>query len=288
MRPYLRSLYKRRIDQGPEPERPRSVWINWNYDAEIFAFGKRLGEEFKSSTLKQAFITSSYIEKETERRSKLGLEGDAAHVELSDNTQFVQLGEKVAQEYLHKYLKHCLPLLPEVYIRSVCSHLLSNDTLFHISSNLGIRDLVQTAEFPVSSETLCNVFKAIIGALHHDQGADRTNLFIQDFIISQLIGKDILELCAINNPMGLLADTLRQQGRSDPEPRLLWSTGSETILASYVIGIYCDRQLIGKAAGETVSIGEEMAARDALRRLLNIAESRSPLPLGRNGRRLQL
>jgi len=29
MRPYLSSLYKRRLDQGPEPERPRSVWINW-------------------------------------------------------------------------------------------------------------------------------------------------------------------------------------------------------------------------------------------------------------------
>jgi len=33
-------------------------WYNVrNYDAEIYAFGKRLGEEFNSTTLKRAFIT---------------------------------------------------------------------------------------------------------------------------------------------------------------------------------------------------------------------------------------
>jgi len=29
LRPYLKSLYERRMEQGPEPERPRSVWVNW-------------------------------------------------------------------------------------------------------------------------------------------------------------------------------------------------------------------------------------------------------------------
>jgi len=29
MRPYYISLYKRREAQGPEPERPRSIWSNW-------------------------------------------------------------------------------------------------------------------------------------------------------------------------------------------------------------------------------------------------------------------
>jgi large subunit ribosomal protein L44 len=282
------SLYKRRLDQGPEPERPRSIWINWNYDAEIYAFGKRLGEEFKSSTLKQAFINSSYIVRETEKRSKLGVESDVAQVELTDNSQLAQCGEQVSSEYIVKYLKHSFPLLPDVCIRSIVSRLLSTETLSYIAANLGVKDLVQTAEFPVSADTLSSVFKAIVGAVHQDQGSQRSDLFIQDFIIPQLIGKDILDLCSIKNPMGLLADALKREGRAEPEPRLLWSTGTETILASYVIGIYCNKKLIGKAPGETVSIGEEMAARDALRRLWNIAESRAPLPLGRSGHNLKL
>jgi len=51
------------------------------------------------------------------------------------------------------------------------------------------------------------------------QGQKQAELFVQDFIITQLIGKDILELCAISNPMGLLIDVLQQLGELEPEPR---------------------------------------------------------------------
>jgi len=37
-----------------------------------------------------------------------------------------------------------------------------------------------------------------------------------------------------------------------------------------------------------VTIAEEMAARDALRRLFKITESRNPLPLGQVGHKLRL
>ena len=52
-----------------------------------------------------------------------------------------------------------------------------------------------------------------------NQGQKQVELFVQDFIITQLIGKDVLELCAINNPMGLLVDVLQQLGQPEPEPR---------------------------------------------------------------------
>jgi len=42
------------------------------------------------------------------------------------------------------------------------------------------------------------------------------------------------------------------------------------------------------APGETVTIAEEMAARDALRRLFRITESRASLPFGQVGHKLQL
>ena len=35
---------------------PFISYLNRNYDAEIYAFGQRLGEEFNESTLRQAFI----------------------------------------------------------------------------------------------------------------------------------------------------------------------------------------------------------------------------------------
>jgi len=42
------------------------------------------------------------------------------------------------------------------------------------------------------------------------------------------------------------------------------------------------------APGETVTIAEEMAARDTLRRLFKISESRDPLPFGQAGHKLRL
>jgi len=42
------------------------------------------------------------------------------------------------------------------------------------------------------------------------------------------------------------------------------------------------------APGETVTIAEEMAARDALRRFFNITDRRAPLPFGQVGHKLQL
>lgn len=288
MRNYYISLHKRRLDQGPEPERPRSVWANWNYDAEIYAFGKRLGEEFNAATLKRAFVTSSYVAKEIEQRSALGLESDESHVELEDNEDLMRLGESTAEQYITHYLKHCFPLIPDNGIRSISSHLMSADVLGRVAANIGIKDLIQTAEFPVLAETQVVVLKAVIGALRHDQGKHQAELFVQDFIITQLIGKDILDLCSINNAMGLLVDVLQQLGQPEPEPRLLWSTGSNTILSTYIVGIYCNRQLVGQAPGETVTIAEEMAARDALRRFFNITDRRAPLPFGQVGHKLQL
>ena len=51
----------------------------------------------------------------------------------------------------------------------------------------------------------------------------------------------------------------------------------------YVVILHCIA-----APGETVTIAEEMAARDALRRLFKITESRTPLPFGQVGHKLNL
>lgn len=59
--PTLRVLKVRRDLIGPEPEKPRSSYLEWNYDAEMYAFGKRLGEEFDKELLKQALIQREYV-----------------------------------------------------------------------------------------------------------------------------------------------------------------------------------------------------------------------------------
>jgi len=271
-------LYRRRIEQGPEPERPRSAWSNWNYNAEVYSFGARLGEEFKDSTLKQAFTDKSYVEKETARRQELDMEGD--DLNIMHNEELAFKGEVLAEDYISAYLRHTHPHLPEEGVRGITTHLMSHKTLFHIASNLGIKDLINTAEFPVADTTIVNCFKAVIGGLAEDSGIARAQNFVLDFVVTQLVGKTLDEVWSVADPMGLLVAINKNAGKAEPEPRLLWQNGSETVMAAYIVGIYSNKELIGKTAGETVAIAQEMAARDCLRKYFGLTLSKSPLKFG--------
>ena len=51
------------------------------------------------------------------------------------------------------------------------------------------------------------------------QGQEQAERFVRDFVITQLIEKDINELWHIVNPMGLLKAMLSLSGKGEPEPR---------------------------------------------------------------------
>lgn len=57
---------------------------NWDYHAEIQAFGPRLQETFSLDLLKTAFVNNCYIKSEEAKRQKLGIEGSCSS-EPQDN-----------------------------------------------------------------------------------------------------------------------------------------------------------------------------------------------------------
>ncbi|PVD20476.1 hypothetical protein C0Q70_18632 [Pomacea canaliculata] len=288
LRKYLLALYKRRLEVGPEKPRHRSEWINWNYDAELYAFGKRLGEEFSPNTLRTAFTHHSYIEKEEKRRADVGIDTNAAPLGLTDNTDLIQKGEATASRYLKAYLRHIYPALYEEGIMSIHAYLMSEKMLAYIASHIGISDLILCADFPPEESTLSKTFLAVVGALETDQDLARAEAFVHDLVLTQLIGEDLTEIWKVTDPMGLLAATLHAQGRGLPEVRLLWQAGKRTVMSASYVGIYSDRHLIGQSFGETPTIAEEMAASDALRRLMGITNARPPLQFQSAAKKLQL
>nr|KAI8757782.1 39S ribosomal protein L44; mitochondrial-like [Biomphalaria glabrata] len=285
---YLREMYKRRLEVGPEKERRRSEWINWNYDSEIFAFGKRLGEEFNETTIKQAFIHSSYVEKERAKRAELGLNLKDLTFDLEDNSELAEKGADLISNYVKVYLRNMYPYFFEEGICAIHNYLVSESMLSHIAKHIGCGDLILSEDFPVLPSTLSQTFKAVVGAVLKDRGQEKAEIFVRDFVLPQLISKDINELWEVVNPMGLLTAVLALIGKGPPEPRLLWKSGANTIMALYWVGIYSDKQLVAKSPGETVTIAEEMAAREALKKLMKTEDSRSPLILGRMADNLKL
>jgi hypothetical protein len=109
--PLSRVLYRKRLAAGPEPERPRSVWSNWNYDSEIYAFMNRLNEQFKETLLRQAFIDPSYTVAEKAKLSDLGI--DFSNQTVENNLRLAQEGEKICKFYLRALFNFWYPNLPD-------------------------------------------------------------------------------------------------------------------------------------------------------------------------------
>ncbi|XP_052075709.1 39S ribosomal protein L44, mitochondrial-like isoform X1 [Mytilus californianus] len=278
--PLLRELYKRRIKAGPEPELHPSESGCWNYNSEIYAFGKRYGEDFDESFLRKAFITSDYRQAEEESRRQLGIDLESVPVGVVDNSELAQKGEQIASRYIKAYLRHSYPMMLEEGIQAVHDYLMDDQMIYYIASNFGLTDLIMSPNYPPEDHMYCTAFKAVIGALAESQNEERAGLFVRDFVASQLAGKNLMEIWDVKNPMGLLSSALSMQGRGPPEPRLLWQSASATMLSLYHVGIYSDKQLIGRSPGETLPIAEEMAAKDALSKLMNISLAAKPLQFG--------
>lgn len=255
--------FKRREDkQGGKVTNPRNTFLEWNLEAELYAFGKRLNEEFDSDLLLQAFTDRSYVIKEEMRQKDMGLD-----IVMKDNRELADEGGKFINEYIQLYLEAVLPKFPLQGVRSIQNHLVSEETLMHVSLHLGTKDIILASEYPVSNYILANAFRAIVGALLKSSGEERAAHFVRDFVITQLQGKDVNEYWQIDDPWAMLTSFVEKEG-VNVEPRLIGEVGKNTMLACYRVGLYVDKKMVSSGFGESVAIAKEMAAREALKRYL--------------------
>ncbi|KAG8580487.1 hypothetical protein GDO81_007310 [Engystomops pustulosus] len=274
--PYLRYLEKKAALEGPPPPVPRSQKPNFDYHAEIVAFSKRLNETFSVQLLKTAFVNQSYLVEEESRRRALGLDHETAALNLEDNQKLAEEGSDFTQSYLTRTLQQAFPNLPEAGLKALVDYLTSQQVICHVAQNLSVEDLTLSAECPLSPDTLQKTFLAVIGALLESSGPEKTEHFLQDFLIPQMIGKDLFDVWFVTDPMSLLVEQLSQRNIPLPEPRITRQSGATTVLPVYFVGLYCDKKLIAEGPGETVIAAEEEAARVALRKMFGFAENRRP------------
>lgn len=277
MKAYKLIMAKKLKLEGPPPPKPRSQKPNWDYHAEVQAFQIRLHENFSLELLKRAFVNPCYLKAESERRRGLGMDTELTALTLKDNKELSAKGEAITKEFVADWCKATFPKLPTDGAQSVVSFLTGVDTVNYIARNLGIEDLTMSAEFPVPDEILYSTFMAVIGALHESSGAEQAGFFLRDFLITQMIGKDLFDLWTVVNPMGLLTNELAKKDIPLPEPRLIRSAGASTFLPLYFVGLYSEKKLLAQGPGETLIAAEEEAARVALRKIYGFSENRKPI-----------
>lgn len=255
--------------------RRRADFIEWNYDAEIFAFGVRLKEKFTPALLQQAFVDRSYIVQEEMKQRAVGIEEPV--LQLTENTSLIKKGEELISKFTVAFLNLSLPKFPRDGIKTLCEHLSSDEVLANVSSHLGTKDLILAAEFPPSENTLAKTLKAIIGALEESSGEARAFEFIRDFVIAQLNQVDVNSFWHIENPTALLEEICKEKKLGDLEPRLLCDVGKNTILAVYQVGFYCNRRMIGSGFGEDMETATTEAALNSLRSFFGTNINMNPL-----------
>ncbi|XP_014807298.1 PREDICTED: 39S ribosomal protein L44, mitochondrial [Calidris pugnax] len=271
---WLRAYLEQQRLEAP-PQR-RSEKPNWDYQAEIQAFSHRLQEDFSLDLLKTAFVNSCYIESEEARRRDLGIDKETVALNLEDNSKLAEQGVSFSRSYLTQCFEGAYPDLPAKGVGALVDFLTSQELVSYVAQNLSIQDLTLCREFPVPPDVLQRTFFAVIGALLNSSGPEKTGIFVRDFFIPQLIGKDLFEIWEVINPMGLLVEELTKRNISSPEPRITRQLGVSTVVPLYFVGLYCDKKILAEGPGETLLAAEEEAARVALRKLYGYTENRRP------------
>uniref|UniRef100_A0A8C2NN28 Large ribosomal subunit protein mL44 n=1 Tax=Capra hircus TaxID=9925 RepID=A0A8C2NN28_CAPHI len=242
---FQKELERWRLLRCPPPPVRRSEKPNWDYHAEIQAFGPRLQETFSLDLLKTAFVNSCYIKSEEAKRQKLGIEKEAVLLNLKDNQELSEQGTSFSQTCLTQLFADAFPDLPTEGVKSLVDYLTGEEEVVcHVARNLAVEQLTLSADFPVPQAVLRQTFFAVIGALLRSSGPERTALFIR-------VGDWKPDLCALfyDAPCNF---------------RLL------------LVFFPSDKKLIAEGPGETVLVAEEEAARVALRKLYGFAENRQP------------
>lgn len=152
---------------------------NWDYHAEIQAFGHRLQETFSLDLLKTAFVNSCYIRSEEAKRQRLGVEEEAVLLNLTDNQELAEQGTSFSHTCLTRFLEDAYPDLPSEGVQSIVDFLTGEEVVCHVARHLAVEQLTLSAEFPVRPAVLRQTFFAVIGALLQSSGPERTSVFIR-------------------------------------------------------------------------------------------------------------
>uniref|UniRef100_A0A8C2NLZ2 Large ribosomal subunit protein mL44 n=1 Tax=Capra hircus TaxID=9925 RepID=A0A8C2NLZ2_CAPHI len=242
---FQKELERWRLLRCPPPPVRRSEKPNWDYHAEIQAFGPRLQETFSLDLLKTAFVNSCYIKSEEAKRQKLGIEKEAVLLNLKDNQELSEQGTSFSQTCLTQLFADAFPDLPTEGVKSLVDYLTGEEEVVcHVARNLAVEQLTLSADFPVPQAVLRQTFFAVIGALLRSSGPERTALFIR-------VGDFLIEV----------------------QSKMRCSCLSDWLL---LVFFPSDKKLIAEGPGETVLVAEEEAARVALRKLYGFAENRQP------------
>jgi large subunit ribosomal protein L44 len=193
------------------------------------------------------------------------------------NSRLSVLGVTTLIQYLHHYMYKTYPNLEGYMLWDVVNYLTHWQMLESAGQAMGYTDLIVTKHL-VDTQMNGKVFAAILGAVYIDEGMERMEQLINQFVLVKFADTDMRDLIKIEHPKFMLRAILRAKNKPPPTSRLLRETGRHSHFPTYVVGIYSGTEFLGEGAGTSLKRAENEAAMGILKEHFMTELKASPLP----------
>ncbi|HKK54336.1 MAG TPA: ribonuclease III [Patescibacteria group bacterium] len=218
---------------------------------------KKLEFKFKDfDKLKQALVHRSYINEHPDFL-------------LGHNERLEFLGDAVLELIITKYLFNHYPEKPEGILTNWRASLVNSKMLYQVASELKLDNYLYLSKGEAKEGTsksrqfiMADAVEGIIGAMYLDQGIDKTEVFVNEFIVSKLHHIITNELYL--DPKSRLQELAQDKESITPHYDLLKEEGPDHE-KTFTIGVYFEDSLIAKGQGSSKHEAEVNAAKKALK-----------------------
>ena len=212
---------------------------------------------FKNKQLfNQVFIHRSYLNETAET--------------LESNERLEFLGDSILSFVVSSHIFNKYKTSREGQLTSIRSVLTNTETLYEISRELGLGELLKLSKGEEAGggrknkTILANTLEALIGGLYVDQGIEAARKFIEENIISR--AEKIIESQGLKDPKSALQEKIQENLRESPVYKVIQEEGPDHD-KSYTIGVYIGEKLLAEGSGKSKQEAEKSAARNALESL---------------------
>lgn len=226
-------------------------------DKDFSKIEKKMGFKFKNEKLlKQVFVHRSYL-------------NENADFELHNNERLEFLGDAVLElvvtEYLYKNFDK-----PEGELTNLRSALVRGEALSNIANDLCIGENLYLSHGEAKSGgkarqiILANALEALIGAIYLDQGYEKAEKFVNNYVIKRL--SEVLEKELHVDAKSKLQEIVQEKEGITPVYRVLHETGPDHD-KKFTVGIFVGERMAGEGIGHSKQSAEQKAAQKALENL---------------------
>ena len=218
-------------------------------------FEKKIGIKFKNKDLLiQAFVHQSYLNENPDFR-------------LAHNERLEFLGDAVLELVVTEYLYQKYPKEPEGELTNWRAALVNAKILAKTAKEVGFDDFLllsrgERKELGKARQyILANTFETLIGAIYLDSGYENCEKFIKKYLIIKL--PHIIEAGLFKDAKSRLQEEAQKRKGITPIYKVLEEKGPDHA-KHFIIGVFLNKELIGKGGGFSKQEAEEKAAEKSL------------------------